>query len=54
MDEFDLIYPQYGFAAHKGYGTKAHMAALKLHGLCPIHRHSFRPIKKLASSPPSS
>lgn len=45
MTEYDGIYPQYGFARHKGYGTKRHMAAIKLHGPSPIHRKSFRPIK---------
>ena len=35
------IYPQYGFEVHKGYGTKAHYAALTAHGHCPIHRMSF-------------
>ena len=34
-------YPQYGFEKHKGYGTKEHFAAIKKHGLCPIHRRSF-------------
>ncbi len=34
-------YPEYGFEGHKGYGTKAHMDALRTHGLCPIHRASF-------------
>ena len=38
-------YPQYGFEIHKGYGTKAHYAALAEHGPCPIHRRSF--LKKL-------
>lgn len=37
----DEHYPEYGFAKHKGYGTKAHMDALREHGPCPIHRHSF-------------
>ena len=41
MLEMDLKYPMYGFAAHKGYGTKAHYAAIHEHGLCPIHRRSF-------------
>ena len=41
MREWDEIYPQYGFAKHKGYGTAAHIAAIKEHGLCPIHRRSF-------------
>lgn len=35
------IYPQYGFEKHKGYGTRAHMAAVDKYGLCPIHRKSF-------------
>ena len=46
MSEYDNIYPQYGFARHKGYGTKSHMAAIKDHGPSPIHRRSFHPIKK--------
>lgn len=41
MLEQDAIYPQYGFAVHKGYGTKAHYAALTQYGACPIHRRSF-------------
>ena len=41
MREQDGIYPGYGFAVHKGYGTKAHYAALDRLGLCPIHRRSF-------------
>ena len=41
MREWDKIYPQYGFAKHKGYGTSAHISAIKEYGLCPIHRKSF-------------
>lgn len=41
MCEFDLVYPKYGFARHKGYGTAAHRRALLEHGPCPIHRRSF-------------
>ena len=41
MMEYDQIYPEYGFAKHKGYGTAAHIAALKEYGPTPIHRHSF-------------
>ena len=37
-------FPQYGFAAHKGYGTAEHMAALREHGACPQHRRSFAPV----------
>ncbi|MDP3792061.1 MAG: ribonuclease HII [Candidatus Omnitrophota bacterium] len=46
MLEYDSIYPQYGFARHKGYGTKFHMAALEKYGPSAIHRRSFRPVKK--------
>ena len=42
--ELDAVYPGYGFAAHKGYGTQAHQDALRLHGPCPIHRMSFKPL----------
>ena len=41
MVNWDKVYPQYGFAAHKGYGTPQHMEALREHGPCPIHRRSF-------------
>jgi len=39
--EWDKIYPQYGFEKHKGYGTKAHIEAIKEYGICQIHRKSF-------------
>lgn len=45
MLEYDKIYPKYGFARHKGYGTKAHVEALANYGPSPIHRFSFRPVK---------
>lgn len=41
MEEYDRLYPEYGFARNKGYGTAEHMAALRKHGPCPIHRKSF-------------
>lgn len=41
MVELDSIYPQYGFARNKGYGTKEHIEAIKKYGPCPIHRKSF-------------
>lgn len=44
MYEYDKIYPQYGFAKHKGYGTKAHLQALEEFGVTPIHRKSYRPV----------
>lgn len=43
MVEYDKVYPQYGFARHKGYGTKAHKIAIISHGPSPIHRRSFCP-----------
>jgi len=39
--EWDLAYPEYGIAVHKGYGTKAHRAAIQQYGACPLHRRSF-------------
>ena len=41
MAEADRLYPEYGFARNKGYGTKEHIEALKKYGPCPIHRRSF-------------
>ena len=45
MIEFDGIYPGYGLAQHKGYGTKGHLACLRRLGPSPIHRQSFKPVK---------
>lgn len=45
MMEYDKIYPEYGFGKHKGYGTAAHMEAIRRFGPCPIHRRTF--IKKI-------
>lgn len=47
MLELDQQYPHYGFAQHKGYGTKQHLAALRRYGPCPQHRRSFAPVQKL-------
>ncbi len=41
MREWDKVYPQYGFATHKGYGTAAHIKAIKEYGPCPLHRKTF-------------
>ena len=41
MLAYDEQYPEYGFARHKGYGTREHIEALRKYGPCPIHRHSF-------------
>jgi len=45
--ELHSQYPQYGFAAHKGYGTAEHLAALRQHGACPEHRRSFSPVAQV-------
>lgn len=47
MVALDALYPQYGFAQHKGYGTAAHQRALQSFGICDIHRKTFAPIKKI-------
>lgn len=41
MQQYDEVYPEYGFSKHKGYGTKAHIEAIKKYGPCPIHRKTF-------------
>lgn len=46
MEKMDNEYPLYGFAKHKGYGTKIHMDALQTQGPCRIHRQSFEPVKR--------
>ena len=47
MIELDAQYPEYGFAGHKGYGTKKHLEALQKYGATPVHRQSFRPVAEL-------
>jgi ribonuclease HII len=44
MCEWDAIFPAYGLASHKGYSTPRHLAALREHGPCPLHRQSFAPV----------
>jgi ribonuclease HII len=46
MVDMDARHPGYAFARHKGYGTPQHLAALKKHGPCPIHRRSFLPVRQ--------
>ncbi len=46
MIEFDRVYPGYGLADHKGYGTKVHLEALRTLGATPIHRRSFAPVRE--------
>jgi len=50
MSDLDRRWPGYGFAVHKGYGTKAHMTALNLLGPCPEHRRSFAPVRMLVEA----
>ncbi len=47
MCQFDSVYPEYGFAKHKGYPTKQHIEALKEYGVCDIHRRSFSPVRSI-------
>lgn len=52
MLEADAVYPQYGFARHKGYGTPEHLEALRRHGPCPLHRRSYAPVRAAAGLDP--
>jgi len=45
MIDLDLLYPQYDFASNKGYGSPSHLKALEVHGICPIHRRSYKPVQ---------
>ena len=47
MERLDKLYPGYGFASHKGYGTRQHRQALHSLGVCPIHRRSFAPVRRV-------
>ena len=47
MVQLHELYPDYGFARHKGYGTRQHLEALRRFGVCPIHRRSFAPVRSL-------
>lgn len=49
MEDLHMLYPQYAFDRHKGYGTKLHMEMLEKHGPCPIHRVSFAPVRNVAA-----
>ena len=48
MERLDTVWPAYGFARHKGYGTAEHLAAIERHGPCPLHRYSFAPVTVLS------
>ena len=47
MIEYHVLYPEYGFHLHKGYFTKEHVAALRKHGPCPVHRKTYAPVRDL-------
>ena len=48
MQALDAEYPQYAFAKHKGYGTALHLERLRAHGVSPVHRRSFAPVRELS------
>ena len=50
MDEYDSTYPNYGFAKHKGYGTREHVEAIRTYGVCPLHRKSFEPVRSILNN----
>jgi len=52
MIAIDKLYPEYGFAQHKGYVTKYHLKMLAEHGPCPIHRRSFAPVQRILAYQP--
>ncbi len=47
MDVLHLLYPEYGFDRHRGYGTPAHLTAIAIHGPSPVHRRGFKPVKRI-------
>ncbi len=52
MEDYDSLYPQWGFGRHKGYGTVEHLEAIRAHGICELHRRSFQPIAQQSFSLP--
>jgi ribonuclease HII len=50
MIDFDAQFPAYGFARHKGYGSPQHLRALNEHGVCPIHRRTFKPVREVLTN----
>ena len=50
MESYDIQYPNYGFAKHKGYGTQEHIDAIRKYRICPIHRKSFDPIRSMLNN----
>lgn len=49
MVALDALYPEYGFARHKGYSTPEHLDALARHGACPLHRRRWAPVRRIVS-----
>ncbi len=47
MQDYDFLYPKWGFARHKGYGTAQHLTAIREYGICELHRRSFAPVTQL-------
>jgi len=54
MCELDRLYPQYGFAQHKGYPTALHLERLRLYGACPAHRRTYAPVAQLRLLAPAA
>lgn len=54
MERLDEVYPEYGFARHKGYPTREHLEALRVHGPSPVHRLSFAPCRVTRKTLPAS
>lgn len=54
MHRLDALFPRYGFAQHAGYGTAAHLQALRQHGPCEVHRKSFAPVSRLLGLGPAA
>jgi len=54
MEELHRIYPEYGFAGHKGYGCEAHIEALRRFGPSPVHRRSFQPVRQACGEEPAA
>lgn len=48
LEQYDQIYPNYGFKSHKGYCTKKHLLAIQKYGILDVHRKSYKPIKKIS------
>lgn len=47
MQILDKMYPEYGFAGHKGYPSKSHIEAIRKHGICPAHRTTYKPVREI-------